>query len=168
MNGLDGLTKKNTLPLPLFPSPEAPTCWHKELWFAGDENDPGTERFDDDCIDALIAKGIGDRGCPTEGKLAAFCVAGSIIAAITGKYLSPDRKNDLWAHTEERIWAMLWSVSEKHKETTNISFLAAALRSFLPREHYCPHDRPYYTSRFVRRWKDVAYPLAWTYSLEHI
>lgn len=139
----------------------APTCWHKDLWFELKTWDPATDRFDNDCIDALIAKGIGDKlQCPTMGRHAAFCVAGGVVAAMTRKNIAlpVDVSWRAW-EKEEYAWEMLWEAAEAHRETANISFLASVLRGFLPRENYCPPDRPYRRSRFVERWENVAYPL---------
>ena len=47
------------------------------------EWDIATGKFDDDCIDALIAKGIGvKRETPTIGHHVTFCVAAGIVAAL--------------------------------------------------------------------------------------
>ncbi len=156
---LKTIIKEDTL-LPEHNAEKAPTCRHENLWFKP-EWDIATGKFDDDCIDALIAKGIGvKRETPTIGHHVTFCVAAGIVAALEKKHLTLPM-NASWREweNEEYTWEMLWTAVEAHRETADVSFLASMLRGFIPRENYCPPDRPYYRSRFVERWENVMYPL---------
>lgn len=154
------IVKEDVL-LPEHNAGKAPTDRHENLWFKPERWGPATERFDDDCFNALIAKGIGDkRETPTIGRHVAFCVAAGIVAALTEKRLTlpVDTSWKEWEN-EKYIWEMLWTAVEAHKESADISFCASMLRGFLPRENYCPPFPIYYRSRFVERWENVVYPL---------
>lgn len=142
----------------------APTCFASDLWFKPKRYryDPSEDRFDSDIMDALIALGIDEKKCPTEGKDAAFCVAGGIITAITGKYVVFPKNGYDGTRQEHLVWEVLWNTTEQAKETWNLPFLSSVLRTFLPIQHDPLIDRPYYQSEFVRRWQLLAYPLTFS------
>lgn len=140
----------------------APTCFESDLWFKPKEYDLSEDRFDSDVMDALITLGIGNGKCPTEGKDAAFCVAGGIITAITGKYVVFPKNGYDRTWQEHLVWEVLWDTAEQAKETWNLPFLSSVLRTFLPIQHDPLIDRPYYQSEFVRRWRFLVYPLTFS------
>jgi hypothetical protein len=148
----------NTLVLPGQLLHQAPTCWHKEkLWF---DDELHEWRIDHDIKDALIAEGIGEHKCPTIGEWAAFSIAGSIVATLTGKYMIPPDPEpfDWTSNLEHYIWEALWQAVQENEAKLDRTFVAAMLRSFLPREHYAPPERPYRTSNFVSHWRNGEYP----------
>ena len=160
----------NTLVLPEKLVYKAPTCWHKEeLWF---DKERGGWRFDLNCEQALIAKGIGKRRCPTIAEWTAFAVAGGIVATLTGRYIIPPEPEpyDWVANLEHFIWEALWQAFQENQEKPDRTFMAAMLRSFLPREYYAPPDRPYRMSNFVRRWgsRGLEYPDTIMHSIGNI
>lgn len=149
---MEGLTNMNTLVLPQKLLYKAPTCWDKEkLWFDKEEHD---WRFDLNCEQALIAEGIGEHKCPTIGEWVAFTVVGGIVAALTGKYMIPPDPEpfDWTANLEHFTWEALWKTFQEDQEKLDRTFMAAMLRSFLPREYHAPPERPYRMSNFVYRW----------------
>lgn len=166
MDKMITLTAENTVLFPLGTEKhKAPSCFESEkLWFELKRWDPSMDKFDADCIDALIAEGVGVKACPTDGENAALCIIGGIIAALTGKYLVFPKK--LPQHfnrvSEHDTWEILWAVAEDRKKDTNISFLASMLRMFLPRQHDPLIDRPYYESFFLHRWRFLAYPITFS------
>ena len=123
-------------------------------WFESNDFRENSE-FDSNCMKALVSAGIGERTCPTPSEWVAFSFVGAIVATLTGKYLvAPESGHPLWHRSSERIlWEILWENVEEHKDTLDKNFLASTLRSFLPRSHRSPPDRPYYKSRFESRWR---------------
>lgn len=97
--------------LPVKRTYQAPICYYNrgELWF--DKKEP-TPNFDTNCKRALIAKGIGNCQCPTMGEWVAFCLVGGIIAALTGKYITPPKPLPFaWeGNMDLHIWEALWQV----------------------------------------------------------
>lgn len=150
------LTKSNTLILPTGRF-EAPTCWDKErLWF---DKEPYKWEFDMDCESALIANGIGEHECPTDGDWAAFSIAGAVVAALTGKYIVPDALG-LFSSREDKeryVWEALWQAVQENETKLDRAFSAAMMRSFIPRNHYAPPERPYTMSHFVSHWRGREY-----------
>ncbi|MFA6492721.1 MAG: hypothetical protein WCV58_01095 [Patescibacteria group bacterium] len=122
--------------------------------------------FDYNCEQSLVCYGISNRQCPTLSEWAAFVMAGSIIASLSGKYIIPVRPEhyDWGGNLECFVWEVLSeSVLENFKTTKlNRSFLLAMLRDLFPSRHYCPPDRSYCESTFAKRWSDcfcgLAYP----------
>ncbi|OGY22055.1 MAG: hypothetical protein A2113_02465 [Candidatus Woykebacteria bacterium GWA1_44_8] len=165
------LTAANTTVLPTKRSYQAPSCWNEEkLWFERRSYDPNLERLDRDCIRALIAKGTGTRECPTVAEWAAFCVAGGVIATLTGKYITPPDPEPLdWAaEARHFIWEALWQAAEENGNKLDREFLAVILREFLTREHYAPPDRPYFRSSFEEMWRSHEYPDAMMHSIGNV
>jgi hypothetical protein len=145
------LTASNTLVLPQKLA-QAPTCWHREeLWF---DKEPHDWDFDFNCEQALIAVGIGKRECPTIAGWAAFVIAGALVATLTEKYIVPPDPEPLgWSgKIEHFIWEALWKAAQENSNALDKRFIATMLRSFLPREHRAPPNRPYRESNFVRSW----------------
>jgi hypothetical protein len=143
---------KNVLVLPEELPRKAPTCWQKELWFDDEKHD---WRTDYDIENALIVHGIGERQCPTVSKWVAFSIAGAIVARLTGKYIVPPEEPlpfnwDL----EQHIWEALWQAVQENQTKLNKVFMAAMLRSFIPRQHHAPPERPYCMSAFAAHWLD--------------
>lgn len=126
------LTTENTLVLPEKHAGVGPHD-HEAAWFRKSLLEPGNDR---EIIDAIIAKGIGSRPCPTPRDWAAFAVAGSIIAALTDKYITPpDPEPPEWVAYEmvHMLWGTLWQSVEENKEELDQEVLAAILREFQPR-----------------------------------
>jgi len=150
------MMESNTLVLPKKLAYKAPTCWHEKLWF---DDEPYEWRTDCDIEDALIAEGIGEHKCPTVGEWAAFVAAGAIVATLTGKYMVPPEPEpwDWVANLEHFTWEALWQAFQENQEKLERAFMAAMLRSFLPREYHAPPDRPYRASNFASRWRGGEY-----------
>jgi hypothetical protein len=155
---MNGLTSTNTLELPKELLFKAPTCWSEHLWFDKEKHED--RNFDINCEQAVIAEGIGERECPTIGEWIAFSITGAIIAALSEKYIVlPDPEPLDWrSNVEHYIWEALWQAVQENETKLNRTFVAAMLRSFLPREYHAPPDRPYQTSNFVRHWISLEYP----------
>lgn len=122
-----------------------------ERWFDQEVRD---QHFDLFIEQALIAEGIGERQCPTIDKWAAFSVAGGVIAALNEKYITPPEPEPLgWvAELENFTWEALWQAFQENQTKLDRRFMATALRSFLPREHYAPPEGPYHKSYFASHW----------------
>lgn len=150
---MKGLTDSAIWRLPVELEYKAPSCFSpEELWFNKTEL---PEHFEVHCITALVAEGVADRDCPTIDEWAAFAIAGGIIAALKGKYITPPNQEPLdWrTQIEHHIWEALWQAFQENQEKLDQQFRAAMLREFLPRQHHAPPERPYYESRFCHHWK---------------
>lgn len=125
-----------------------------DQWFKspGYREDP---KFDQDCMKALVALGIGEHPCPIAPEWISFSFVGAIVTALTGKYLAPPQKgNDHWRTSPERVlWGVLWETVEEHKRVFDRDFLASTLRNFIPRMHHVPPNRPWHESRFENCWR---------------
>ena len=114
------LTTENTLVLPEKHAGVGPHD-HEAAWFRKSLLEPGNDR---EIIDAIIAKGIGSRPCPTPRDWAAFAVAGSVIAALTDKYITPpDPEPPEWVAYEmvHMLWGTLWQSVRKQRRARSRS-----------------------------------------------
>lgn len=152
-----GAADSKILVLPEKPLRQAPTCWNEDkLWF---DKVPHKFPTDRNIRKATIARGIGERRCPTVDKWVAFSIAGAIIATLTGKYIAPPNPEpvDWQSDLEHHIWEALWQAVQENKRQLDETFVAAMLRSFLPRYYYAPPERPYLMSDFVFDWQGGGY-----------
>lgn len=151
----DGLNALNTLALPKQLLRKTPTQKEKPWFF---DNEPHEWHRDHDILDALIA-GIGEHECPTAGEWIAFSIVGAIIATLTGKYIVPPEPEPFgWTdNLEHYIWEALWQTARYNKTKLNKEFVSAMLRSFLPREHCAPRNRPCHMSNFLSHWRSGEY-----------
>lgn len=114
------------------------------------------ENFDENCIAAMIARGVDYDTIPLVDEWAEFFMAGSIIAALTDKEVVPPGKSTYFLDTDMSIfiWGTLWRAVEESGDKLNRGFLGAALRMFYPKRHDpTGPDKPYLESRFESWWK---------------
>lgn len=165
-------TAANTLVLPRERNYQVPSYFSpkEKLWFERLSYDTALEHLDYQCIQALVAKGIGQRECPTRDCWAAFCVAGGVIATLTGKYITPPDPEpiDWQAEMNHFVWEALWPAAEANGNKLDMEFLAVMLRVLLPRQHYSPPDRPYFKSTFEGWWRALEYPDVLMYSIGNV
>jgi len=156
------LTKKNTLSLPVYPIFGAPKYYEgveKTLWF--EDADKSSENFDNLVEQALVVECIGDRECPMSGDWMYFVVAGSIIAALTGKYIVLPNRTSLgwWDNFERFIWEVLWKSyhNKENKDNIDQNFMGAVFRLFLPMPNIINFNfdgqfSNIFTNRFINHW----------------
>lgn len=125
-------------------------------WFVVSPSVHHVNDFDYQCMQALIAEGIGEADCPTPSEWASFTIAGSVIATLTGKYITPPDSVELAVtrtDLEKVVWGELWQAIEAYPAVLDRSFLAAMLRNLFPKEHYSPPSRSSRASSFRDRWR---------------
>lgn len=178
---MEHLKASNILMLPGELTHQAPISHQQEEFkkascFDQEENQEGVDqlgklisiqRSDRTLEQALITAGIGERQCPTPDEWATFSVAGGVIAALSKKYIVPPEPEPMgWVADLERFtWEALWQAFQENQTKLDRRFMATALRSFLPKEHYAPPDHPYLKSYFATHWgvRGVGYPAdTWT------
>lgn len=153
------LTPENTLVLPAKLSRDVPTDKEEEelAFLTTDRSLIDVWQADRSLELALITKGIGERKCPTVAEWASFAVCGGLVAALTGKYLVPERTR-LFPEDDmaNLLWETLWKSFKSNPEALNKEFMAAMLREFLPRFHSGgPLFSSGYDNLFVANWKGV-------------
>jgi len=140
---------------------EAPIYWGEKLWFIDDQYNYERDLLDNNVIDVLIARGIGDKICPTAGDWVQFCLISSILRSETGKFIAiPDKRcsrEDIEKYSWSELWRVFGDVRDDDcydKGLFNKEFTASILRIFIPRHNtgYVPLERPYNRSYFVERW----------------
>ncbi len=108
------------------------------LWFEKRPdgiNTPELWDLDFMCMNALFARGIGERKCPTPGRWASFVVSGGLVAALSGKYLVPDESLRLFpeADMSKLCWAEVWRAYLENHDVLSEQFMASMLRLLMPR-----------------------------------
>lgn len=153
------LIAENTLELPRYPAHTAPNSTDNQ-WFARKPTSPLSEEhwriweFERRCVAALVVKGIGQRQCPSRRPWAYACIAGAMIAALSGKRpVIPE--GGFGGNIEIILWEALWEATEKSKEKLDRDFLVVMMRSLLPRTSYTPPLSSGVESNFADGWHNL-------------
>ena len=162
------LTPKNTIVLPrklTYPR----GCWdERNYWFDKFPNSSDLtfdfikrNKFDSNCVTALLAKGIEQNEAPTIAYWVSFTLAGAFIAAKTRKYIVPPEQEpyDWEHHLEMFVWEVLFRTIQWKRHPLDSNFVTAMLREFAPRYNMGgPYDHAFHRSSFAGVWPYLDQP----------